>query len=638
MTYTFKLARRLAVSRTFNMLPALLVLVSCGGDTTAPQGFSADLPESGIYGWRPRESAPVAVRVNPSSVTVETNQLIQFQARGRNRAGDDITAPIQWSTTGGTILPDGRFSAAAIGTYQVFGRTRTRDDVFVVDTSTVTVVRRRIGLSSVELSPDSVKLAPRVSQSFVAVGRMSTGSPVVIGVNWTATGGAIDPAGTYVAGDSAGRYKVIATNTAGTLADTAIIVIAAPPVLPPPTDSATPPIVPITPPPPPPDTTPPAPVLQRVILMPVSATLATGTTKQFSAFGRTTTGDSVSVPVVFSANGGTVTPAGGLFTAGATAGSFQVIATAGTLADTSSVTVTPTLGSVLTSGIPFGPFASWNELSFKPNTESFTLSHQGFNPDNILARLDIARGAHVSQLLALTGGARSNYLTDGVFDMAKWKARMDLYNTDAIKAAVAAAVADGTIVGNSVMDEPFNTGGPGNEGNSWGPAGTMTKARVDTMCAYVKGIFPTLPTGVFHDQNDFEPTKSYMVCDFIVAQYRQRKGPIEAWRDEALALGQRDGHAIAFSLNILDGGIPAARDGLWNCPIPETGGRGTYNPNCRMTPDQVRNWGIILGSAGCALTMWRYDADFMANADNKAAFKDVADRLASLPAKQCRRR
>src|SRR3954471_13016251 len=164
MTYTFKLARRLAVSRTLSTLPVLLVLAACSGnDATAPQDALADLPESGIYGWRPRESTPVAVHVNPSSITVETNQLIRFQARGQNRAGDDIAAPVSWSTTGGTILPDGRFSAAAIGTYQVIGRSRTNADAFVVDTSMVTVVRRRTGLVSLKLSPDSVTLAPRVS-------------------------------------------------------------------------------------------------------------------------------------------------------------------------------------------------------------------------------------------------------------------------------------------------------------------------------------------------------------------------------------------------------------------------------------------------------------------------------------------
>jgi hypothetical protein len=238
----------------------------------------------------------------------------------------------------------------------------------------------------------------------------------------------------------------------------------------------------------------------------------------------------------------------------------------------------------------------------------------------------------------MTGGARANYLTDGVFDMAKWKAKMDQYNTPAIRSAVAAAVADGTIIGNSVMDEPGNDGGPGNEGNSWGPAGTLNKARVDSMCGYVKAIFPTLPVGVFHDWKSFEPTKGYQVCDFIISQYRSAKGDVEAYRDGGLALAQRDHHAIVFSLNIIDGGLrDNVNDGVWSCPVPLTGGRGSYAPNCRMSPDQVREFGLVLGPAGCGLVMWRYDDTFMANPENQSAFRDLGSRLSSLPGKACRR-
>ncbi|MDP9222981.1 MAG: hypothetical protein M3P18_03845, partial [Actinomycetota bacterium] len=97
---------------------------------------------------------------------------------------------------------------------------------------------------------------------------------------------------------------------------------------------------------------------------------------------------------------------------------------------------------------------------------------------------------------------------------------------------------------------------------------------------------------------------------------------------------RRDGMSILFSVNLLNGGVPD-RDGIWDCS--GTGGMGTYAPNCRMTPQQVRDWGILLGSAGCALTMWRYDGAFVLNADNQQAFNDVRSRLATLPAKSCRR-
>jgi hypothetical protein len=604
------------------MLPVLLVLAACSGDTTtAPEGTPA---ETTAEPQPSRDLTPVMLLVNPGNLTIETNQLIQFRAHGRTDAGDSVGAAVTWRASGGTILPDGRFSAPATGAFTVIARSRVRGDLHE-DTTLVRVVRRQARLASIEVTPGSTSLTPGLTQKFTAIGRLKGGSTVPIGVTWSSTGGSIDPDGVYVAGDTAGTYRVVATNTAGTLSDTATVTISAPPSPPPP-------------PPPPPDPTPsPAPVVERVTLLPASVTLAPSVSKQFSAYGRTTTGDSVSVPVTFTATGGTITTTG-LFTAGSSYGTFRVIAKSGTLADTSAVTVTVPLGSTAPTGIPFGPFGAWNGTTFYPNTEVFTLTHQGYTPDNIVDRISVARANGVRQLPAMTGGARANYLTNGVFDMAKWKARMDLYNTPAIKAAVAAAVADGTLIGNSVMDEPGNDGGPGNEANSWGPAGTMTKARVDSMCGYVKAIFPTLAVGVFHDYKSFEPTKSYQVCDFIVSQYRMAKGDVQTYRDGGLALARRDGHAILFSLNIIDGGPrDSVNDGVWDCPASITGGYGSYAPNCRMTPDQVREYGLVLGPAGCGLVMWHYDDVFMADADNQSAFRDIAQRLGSLPAKACRR-
>jgi hypothetical protein len=56
-----------------------------------------------------------------------------------------------------------------------------------------------------------------------------------------------------------------------------------------------------------------------------------------------------------------------------------------------------------------------------------------------------------------------------------------------------------------------------------------------------------------------------------------------------------------------------------------------------MTPDQVRDWGILLGTAGCAMVLWRYENDFMADPASIQAFRDVAGHLSALPSKSCRR-
>jgi hypothetical protein len=157
------------------------------------------------------------------------------------------------------------------------------------------------------------------------------------------------------------------------------------------------------------------------------------------------------------------------------------------------------------------------------------------------------------------------------------------------------------------------------------------------MCGVVKALFPTLPVGVGHQHGAFEASKPYRVCEFIIDQYSARAGDVTAFRDAGLALARRDGHAILFSMNILNGGIQAPRDGSWNCPLTITGGRGTSEPNCRMTAADVRDVGFTLGPAGCGLLMWRYDEGFMSNPDNVQAFRDVAARLATLPAKPCRR-
>jgi hypothetical protein len=299
------------------------------------------------------------------------------------------------------------------------------------------------------------------------------------------------------------------------------------------------------------------------------------------------------------------------------------------------------------TGIPFGPYGLFNLADIGgsdpvPEADAFTLGYDGDTPENLIFRIVAARARKLKLVLALTGGAHSlsnhgDYLSviDGVlqFDRAKWDAKLARFNTAAIRSAVAEGVADGTILGASVMDEPYVNGG--GDGNTWGPRGTMTKARVDSLCGEVKRYFPTLPTGVDHQHQLFEPEKSYHVCDFIVDQYGTQYGDVKAWRDAGLVMAARDGHAILFSMNVLDGGTQD-KDGTWDCA--GTGGKGTYAPNCRMTAAQVREAGQVLGPAGCALLMWQYDLAFMVNPANQQAFHDVAALLASLTAPSCRAR
>jgi hypothetical protein len=81
--------------------------------------------------------------------------------------------------------------------------------------------------TAIIIQPDSVTLSPGASQAFQARAQMSDGSVASIAATWSATGGTITTGGLYTAGDVAGTYRVAATATSGSLADTASVVVEA---------------------------------------------------------------------------------------------------------------------------------------------------------------------------------------------------------------------------------------------------------------------------------------------------------------------------------------------------------------------------------------------------------------------------
>ena len=283
-------------------------------------------------------------------------------------------------------------------------------------------------------------------------------------------------------------------------------------------------------------------------------------------------------------------------------------------------------------GVPFGPFALWSQEQQSTMPVPFTASQNYTSPENVAALIAKARAARQHVILVLTGGGRAQYSTGGKFDLAKWERRIDQYNTSDIRAAVAAGVADGTVLGNSLIDEP--------EHRRWG--GGLTKATVDSMAAYAKRYFPTLPMGPSHGPKGYylwQPNERYHVVDYVLNQYNWwiTKGDAAAWRDKVLAQAKLDGVGVAFSMNILDGGQNAERDGRWACPAGTSAGHGTYEPGCRMTATQIREWGKTLGPAGCAMLIWKYDSVAMGLEDNRQAMRDVANALAAVPRRPCTR-
>ena len=256
----------------------------------------------------------VGVGISPSTVTVAPGGGGTYTAWGIMSDGSTSSLAVTWSTTGGSITSAGLYTAPATGgNYQV---TATAPSGGLTATATVTVTGGggTPTLVGVGISPAGVTLSPSGQRQFTAWGIMSDGSTSTLAVTWSATGGTINPAGLYTAPTTAANYQVRATAPSGSLAATAIVTV---------TSAA-----------------PPPPTLAQVVVSPSSVTLNGGQTRQFSASGLMSDGSTQSIPVNWSATGGSISGAG-FYTAGGSSGNYQISAShsASGLSGTASVTI-----------------------------------------------------------------------------------------------------------------------------------------------------------------------------------------------------------------------------------------------------------------------------------------------------------
>ena len=269
-------------------------------------------------------AAPVVTSVvlTPATVSLNSGATQQFTVVANLSNGTTNNAPaVTYTATGGTISGAGLYTAGnTAGTFIVVARESTSGRA---DTSSVTITAVAPTVTALVLTPASASLNTGATQQFAAVANLSNGttnnSPTV---SYTATGGTITAGGLYTAGNTAGSFSVIATETASGKADTSAVTITVA-----------------------------APTVTALVLTPAAVSLSTGATQQFTAVANLSNGTTNNSPAVtYSATGGTIT-AGGLYTAGNTAGSsFRVIATetASGKADTAAVTITA-VAATLTS-------------------------------------------------------------------------------------------------------------------------------------------------------------------------------------------------------------------------------------------------------------------------------------------------
>jgi hypothetical protein len=179
-----------------------------------------------------------AIILTPATVSVPTGGTQEFNATAERNDGTTTPADVVYEATGGSIANDGVYTAGDTeGTYQVIA---TQAGETLADTSIVTVTASSTepSVKAIVLTPATVSLPAGGTQDFDATAELSDGTTAAADVSYQVTGGSISNGGVYTAGQTAGTYRVIATQTGGTLADTAdVIVTATQPPSPPPSGS-----------------------------------------------------------------------------------------------------------------------------------------------------------------------------------------------------------------------------------------------------------------------------------------------------------------------------------------------------------------------------------------------------------------
>ncbi|MEP6573618.1 MAG: ice-binding family protein [Gemmatimonadota bacterium] len=265
--------------------------------------------------------AIIVVSPNPDAVTAGATR--QFVAAGEDANGNSVVlnpAPT-WAigAGGGTIdTVTGLFTAG--GAAGTFANTVQATSGGITGFASVLVTSG--GLATISVTPDPVTVASGTDVQFVATGRDAANNIVPLSTTWSVTNvvaGTIDSVtGVFTASATPGTYPNTIVATSGAIADSASVTVVA-------SGGA----------------------LATIVINPNPGTMAATGTRQFTATGQDING--VVVPISPAVTwtvvngGGGINGVSGLFTAGATSGSFSntVRATSGAVSGFASVTITP---------------------------------------------------------------------------------------------------------------------------------------------------------------------------------------------------------------------------------------------------------------------------------------------------------
>ena len=237
-------------------------------------------------------------------------------------------------------------------------------------------------------------------------------------------------------------------------------------------------------------------------------------------------------------------------------------------------------------------------------------------PSGLLNFLSQTRAKGGRVLLKLAGNEDAYKNADGTFNLTKWKSGLDRFRN----VNFSSYIADGTIVGHYILDEPQFS-------SRWGGK-VISQATVEAAAKYSKQRWPTLPTVVAAPPNWLAAVPvTYVGLDAGWAMYRaQTSASPGSWIATMANRAKSKGLGLVAGLNVLDGG-----DG-------SSGIKGTQPRTYAMSAAELKSYGTaLLGqSYVCAFAMWRYSDTYYNRTDVKNAMANLSQLAKSHAKTSCR--
>ena len=273
----------------------------------------------------------------------------------------------------------------------------------------------------------------------------------------------------------------------------------------------------------------------------------------------------------------------------------------------------PVVAASVGTGVPFGPFHLPND-QFGAHAW-YTGALRALAPSSAARDLAAATAQGIRLVVSLPS-SRGNYTnSDKTFNLSMWKKQMDKWKSST--ALLQAYYANGTIVGNYLVDEPHCAG-------CWGGK-TISYAALEEMGRYAKTIAPSLPTIVRTTPGWLRHGKyTFHNVDLAWAQYEGRLHypsagmTAEQFRDQSVVDAKALGMGLIMGMNTLDGGDGSSK-------ISGTFNLKTVKTRWQMSAAEVEHAGTVFAKEPyvCAVLDWRFSSTMETGRYTSAQFAGI---------------